>query len=78
MLSKRVCRDCHKRWAKGVFFNLWRWYELDEKMWKEGKVSCPVCDVDPTKGVISIQDLPPEGCQYYLEHFLENQNIEDA
>jgi len=76
VLSKKVCMDCHGRWAKGVFLNLWKWSKIDEEMWKEGRVSCPICDVDPTRGVISIQSLPPQECQYYLEHCLDADDAE--
>jgi hypothetical protein len=69
MLSKRVCKSCHRVWGK-----------VDDEYWEEGEVFCPIGaprkfrDIGMSSEMVNNNDGdPPDECPYRLEHLLALQ-----
>lgn len=68
-LSKKCCKMCSiANWNS-------QWTADDEKNWKKGTVACWISynNTNSEDWYISIYELPPDDCPFYLEHALEMQ-----
>jgi len=85
VLTKKICKICvaHGRIAYRfepfVKFPRLNWDNEDEEIWREGKVICdyghyPYPEERCRRGKTAyINEMPPPGCPYALEHVMETQ-----
>jgi len=75
MLVKKLCRDCWKRkqWIEKL--------KEFEEVWSKPCVAilCPAVRKEGIKGKqhVYLNDDPPLGCPYYLEHMVSNYGKEN-
>ena len=69
MLSKRICKQCHKvyRIERRVVWN--RWDEHDDEQWRLGSLACPFDEVY----ILNVNGEPPEKYPFALEQLMAGQ-----
>ena len=67
MLSKEVCQRCLTADADDTDESSWD--SIDERMWLEGRIYCPI-DMYPADGwhTIFTTEEPPKHCRHMMEH----------